>query len=106
MIPQSAGSLNPPAQGKGQGVPRDESAHISEESIKQAWEEWLPETDEDRQRCTWTVDDLSTGDETWKTKDRVFQNNNNKNKKKRSANTSLPDQPDQPEQPEQPYQPD
>jgi len=65
-MPQSIGSLNPSAQSKDNGVPRDDSKKVSAESIKQAWEELLPETNEDKQRSAWTLDDLATGEETWK----------------------------------------
>ena len=57
---------------------------IYAESVTAIWDVSLTETQEDIQRCTWTVDDLATGEETWKDQTGGLQiKNNNKTLKKK-----------------------
>lgn len=62
------GSLDPSVKTKEKGVPKDDCKRISMESIQDVWGELPPETKEDKQRCSWTLDDIVTGKETWKVK--------------------------------------
>ena len=39
------------------------------EGIKDIWGDGFPETNEDKQRCTWTLADLPKRQEEWKYKD-------------------------------------